>query len=300
MTHYTNTLSSAKRHNDPSGVRAAIVIPAHNEANVIRRCLASVLQSADKGEFAITVVCNGCTDDTAAIVRLYFPDVTVIETAVASKVHALNLADSGKKVYPRIYLDADLEITTSSLRSLIEPLQTNEFFISCGNMDVYTHSSSYVVQAFYSVWQHNRYLSSGKFGGVFAISEKGAERLGEFPNVTNDDEYVKQLFESHERAHVNSCVFQMSAPHTLSGLVKIRTRAIRGTVELQKLGYASRDSSAAGSLTEVVKKVLVQPSLWFPLPIYIAISMWVRVKVLLSGRYSNRAWERDESSRGPI
>jgi hypothetical protein len=300
MTYYLNTSSRAKRHNDSSGVRAAIVIPAHNEANVIRRCLESVLQSADKGEFAITVVCNGCNDDTAAIVRLYFPDVTVIETAIASKVHALNLADKGKKVYPRIYLDADLEITTSSLRSLIEPLQSNEFFTSCGNMDVYTHSSSYVVQAFYSVWQHNRYLSSGKFGGVFAISEEGAERLGEFPNVTNDDEYVKQQFKSHERAHVDSCVFQMSAPHTLSGLVKIRTRAIRGTVELQKLGYASRNSSAAGSLTEVVKKVLVQPSLWFPLVIYIAISTWVRVKVLLAGRYSNRTWERDESSRGLI
>ena len=297
MSYYLNTSSRAKCHNDSSGVRAAIVIPAHNEANVIRRCLASVLQSANQGEFAITVVCNGCTDDTAAIVRRYFPRVAVIETAVASKTHALNLADSGQKIYPRIYLDADLEVTTSSLRSLIEPLLNKEALVSCGKMYVYTQSSSYAVKAFYSIWQHNQYLSSGKFGGIFAISEKGVERLGAFPDVTNDDEYVKQLFESHERAHVDNCVFQMSAPHNLSGLVKIRTRAIRGTVELQKLGYASRNSSAAGSLTKVVKKVLVQPSLWFPLVIYIAISMWVRVKVLLVGKYSSRTWERDESSR---
>lgn len=298
MTHYLNMSSSPNHRNDLSAVRASIVIPAHNEASVIGRCLTSVLQSAYKGEFAITVVCNGCTDNTAAIVRQYFPEVTVIETAVASKIHALNLADSGNRIYPRIYLDADLEVTSSSLRSLIAPLLNSEFFVSCGNMHVYTNRSSYVVQAFYNIWQHNSYLSSGKFGGVFAISEKGAERLGEFPNVTNDDEYVKQLFKSHERAHVENCVFQMSAPHTLSGLVKIRTRAIRGTLELQKLGYASNDSLAAGSLVDIMKKMLGRPSLWLPLPIYIVISTWIRVKVLLTGQYNNRAWERDESSRG--
>ena len=80
--------------------------------------------------------------------------------------------------------------------------------------------------------------------------------------------------------------------------MKIRTRAIRGTMELQKLGYGDGGTSGVASLAEVVKQVVRRPSLWLQLSIYVAISTWVRAKVALAGKYSDRAWERDESSRG--
>ena len=48
----------------------SVIIPAHNEAKVIRRCLEGLLAGAPAGEEPeLIVVCNGCSDDTAAIAR---------------------------------------------------------------------------------------------------------------------------------------------------------------------------------------------------------------------------------------
>ncbi len=53
--------------------------PAHNEAAVIERCLGAILADAPPGTPEIIVVCNGCTDDTAARARKFGAGVTVIE-----------------------------------------------------------------------------------------------------------------------------------------------------------------------------------------------------------------------------
>ena len=45
----------------------SIVIAAYNEAAVIGRCLDALLSGAAPGEFDVTVVANGCTDDTAEV-----------------------------------------------------------------------------------------------------------------------------------------------------------------------------------------------------------------------------------------
>ena len=45
----------------------SIVIAAYNEAAVIGRCLDALLAGAAPGEFDVTVVANGCTDDTAEV-----------------------------------------------------------------------------------------------------------------------------------------------------------------------------------------------------------------------------------------
>jgi 1,2-diacylglycerol 3-beta-glucosyltransferase len=48
--------------------RLAIVIPAHNEAGVIRRCVESLqAQTFDRGLYEIVVIADNCTDDTAAV-----------------------------------------------------------------------------------------------------------------------------------------------------------------------------------------------------------------------------------------
>lgn len=45
----------------------SIVIAARNEAAVIGRCLDALLPGSPPGEFDVTVVTTGCTDDTARI-----------------------------------------------------------------------------------------------------------------------------------------------------------------------------------------------------------------------------------------
>ena len=47
----------------------SVAIPAHNEATVIRRLLDTLLHDTIAGEIEMAVVCNGCSDGTADIVR---------------------------------------------------------------------------------------------------------------------------------------------------------------------------------------------------------------------------------------
>lgn len=277
--------------------KASIVIPAHNEGRVIERCLRSIFGSAEPGEFEVIVACNGCTDETASIVKESFPMVRVLESEVASKVVALNQADKEAQHFPRIYLDADLSVTAQSLRSLIEPLERGEALASCGRMDIDDSRSNFPVRAFYRVWKQNTYFDGGKFGGLFAVSREGHSRISPFPRVTNDDEMVRRKFAPSDRAYVEDCSFTMVAPKTLEGLIKIRTRAIRGSVELDQLGYANSDGSTYLRAGKLLGRVIRRPATWIALPFYILISIYIRLNLPPKTPCVELVWERDDSSR---
>ena len=102
----------------------SVIVPAHNEASVVGRALDSLLHEAEPGEFDVIVVCNGCTDDTADTARTR-AGVRVVEIQTASKVAALNAGDEHAQGFPRIYLDADIELSTESLRLVRDALADN-------------------------------------------------------------------------------------------------------------------------------------------------------------------------------
>ena len=92
--------------------RASVVIPAYNEGAVIDRCLASIGQPFD---MTIVVAANGCTDDTVPRSRRH--GVQVVEVRQASKIAALNSGDKAAgATFPRIYLDADIELSPALWR----------------------------------------------------------------------------------------------------------------------------------------------------------------------------------------
>ena len=52
-----------------------VIIPAHNEAAVIARCLDTLLEPPRPDRLDVVVVANGCTDDTADRARAFGPPV---------------------------------------------------------------------------------------------------------------------------------------------------------------------------------------------------------------------------------
>ena len=77
-------------------------------------------------ELDVVVVCNGCTDGTANTARRFGSAVRVIETDVASKVHALNLGDQVARSFPRVYIDADVVITADAIRAIANRLEQGD------------------------------------------------------------------------------------------------------------------------------------------------------------------------------
>ena len=129
----------------------SVVIPAHNEADVIDRCLRRLDLDDATAEIDIIVVANGCTDDTADRARSH-AGVTVVETETGSKAHALRLGDDAARYWPRIYLDADVEVDISTLEALGRVLEEDGVEAACPRLDVQLDNSDWAVRAYYDTW----------------------------------------------------------------------------------------------------------------------------------------------------
>jgi glycosyltransferase involved in cell wall biosynthesis len=284
----------------------SVIIPAHNESGVIRRCLDSLLRHASKGEFEIIVVANGCTDDTAASARraaaLLDAPVSVIETSIPSKSNALNLGDSVARAFPRIYLDADIVLSSDAARRLATALQDQpgQPPAASARLVVDVAGASWPVRSFYRVWAMLPYTCLALGGGMYALSAAGRARFSRFPSVTADDAFVRGHFAPHERPCVADCTFTVTAPRTLRGLLKIKTRSRRGNLELQS---ALKDLPHAERFTNrsALQHLALRPARWVDLLVYSFVTSYVRVAAFYKhcrGRHAQ--WERDETSRQPL
>src|SRR5260370_21191863 len=99
-----------------------VVIPAHNEGRVIGRLLEQLINGAYPGEMDIIVVANGCADDTAEVAASFGPAVRVLTLPVACKHEALAAGDRAAAGFPRIYVDADVELRLHDVRALAAAL----------------------------------------------------------------------------------------------------------------------------------------------------------------------------------
>ena len=273
----------------------SVVIPAHNEEAVIERCLTSLQSGAHEGELDIIVVCNGCQDATADVVRAVAPNATVIEIAVASKVAALNAGDRSARYFPRFYVDADVELPLADLRRVAHVLAGDGILCAAPKPRFVLEDRSWAIRAFYDVWQEIPYLTEDMIGsGVYALSEQGRARFGEFPELTADDQFVQQLFDRSERKAVEGARFAVHPPRSLRGLLAVRTRAYRGKRQLALSGMARVEPPAPGAKSALSKAR--QPTQVPAVAVYAAVNI---VAKGLARRSSHRRWERDDSARGP-
>jgi glycosyltransferase involved in cell wall biosynthesis len=281
-------------------VAVSVVIPAHNEEEVIGRCLDALLSTSEPGELEIVVVCNGCTDRTADVAREYSAGVKVIETPVASKAAALNLGDSAVSGFPRFYVDADVTLPLQSVRRIAARLTNGEALAAAPAMDVDVRASSWTVQAYYRVWADLPYVREGMVGvGVYALSEDGRRRFDEFPDVIADDGYVRMLFSSAERVRVDDAPVRVHAPSRLEDLVRIKTRSRLGRYELRKrFPKLVAGERATKSYRTAMWAIVARPWLWPAATVYAIVVLQSRRRALKQlPSLEDYVWERDQSSR---
>ena len=275
----------------------SIVIPAHDEGLVIARTLEALITGALPGELDVVVVCNGCTDNTAAIARGFGTPVRVIETARPNKSHALNLGDLATRAFPRVYVDADVVVTLSTIRALAKRLHKGDVIAVAPRPHFDLTGCSWPVRAFYDIRCRLPSFNEGIGGsGVYALSEIARRRFGDFPNLVADDTYVRVQCKREERetlSSVNSIVF---APHTIKDLVAIEARADFGTFELGRL-YPELVANKGESNHKALVTLFKHPLLWPRLFIYWYVRVTARRKAKIRLQTKSFVWERDETSR---
>lgn len=278
---------------------ASIVIPAHNEEAVIGRCLRVMTANAKPGELEIIVVGNGCMDATCEIARGFSSDVRVIDSSEASKIAALNLGDRSANFFPRLYVDADVQLSVEAIRGTCQTLQREGIYAAAPRIAWDLSHSNRFVRAFYRVWRLQPYFEDGRLGsGVYAVNRRGHERLKHFPDVTADDEYVRRLFAPRERATDYEHCFVVTPPRKLTNLIKIKTRSRRGNRQLDQVSN-SKKQGRARELHRLFRRVLVRPQRWLDFVVYAGVVAATSLNASRTRNLSHATlWEKDWSSRG--
>ncbi len=272
----------------------SVVVPAHDEAGVIGRCLAFVADLGP-GEAEVVVVANGCTDRTAEVARTV-PGVQVVELAEGGKPGALNAGDAAVSSLPRVYLDADIVVDAATVRRLVAALEGPLPRVAAPRPRFELAGRPWAVRAFYRVYLKLPYVRRNLVGlGVYAVSAAGRARFEQFPALTADDLFTQRLFAPDERV-VTEDEFTIQTPRTLAALVAVRTRVAYGNSELagaygddEQFGESTGDTVRA--LADLVRAT---PSLAPSAAVYVAVVAAARRRA--RGR-SAAAWQRDVTTR---
>jgi hypothetical protein len=273
---------------------ASVVVPAHNEARGLRANLVKLLVGLPQGALDVVVVCNGCTDDTAAVARSV-PGVRVIEIPEASKARAVAVGNRATGVFPRFHLDADVTLGGSDVIRMIDALREDGVLAVAPERVVPMDGVSWPVRAFYRVWQALPQVRDGLFGrGVVALSAEGQARVDALPSLMSDDLAISEAFSPHERRVVSRAAVVVRPPRTVADLVRRRTRVATGNAQYDDAG-ASRTST---SLLTLAALGLRDPRAALCLPVFLGITLrarWGARKAVRAADFTT--WLRDESSR---
>ncbi|MGW1777333.1 glycosyltransferase [Streptomyces sp. NPDC002104] len=287
----------------------SIVIPAHNEGRVIGRLLDALLSEPSAAPAAgpdIVVVCNGCTDDTAAVAAARGPRVRVVEIPTPSKHTALRAGDEHAQGFPRLYVDADVVVGAADVRALADTLAASPALLAAApGRDIPLTGCAWPVRAYYRVWQLLPAVREGLFGrGVIAVSETGHARLAALPPLMADDLAASLAFAPGERRVVESARVVVLPPRTWGDLIKRRVRAATSSAELERFQAATASAAAqappsartgTGDLRALLR---AQPRLLPGVLVFVVAALVARRgsrKAIRSGDFST--WLRDESSR---
>lgn len=275
----------------------SIIIPAHNEASVVARTLSSILANELDRPVQIVVVANGCTDDTATVVRGFGDKVELVETPVGSKVHALNLGDRVAKYDLRAYLDADIELSQGTLQAVVDAFKDPTVRLAMPRAKHVYRGKNPFLAGYYAVWRSMPYVRRGAMGGGFyCIDKELRSRFREFPTLTADDKFIRNLAKPHERRVVETCHATVTMPQTLRDLLKVKTRWTYGNMELA----ASRPDLNVNDQKKhegAMLHLLLRPWLWLHVPLFLFVYAYAQIVARKRLAARQAVWDRDSSTR---
>jgi glycosyltransferase involved in cell wall biosynthesis len=276
---------------------ASVVIPAHDEEASIGRTLRALRQGVAADDLDVVVVCNGCSDATAERAREADPRARVIEVPQPSKNEAVRVGNAATDVFPRVHLDADIELSGRDVLALLAPLEAGNALATAPRREVPRAGCSRWVRWYYDVWEALPNVDAGLFGrGVVALSREGQARVEALDQMLNDDLGMSDAFAAGERQVVTDAVAVVRPPRTVRDLVRRRIRVATGNTQAGRLGV--RRPGSRTRVRTLLGLAVTRPGVAARLPVFLGV--WL--VAALGARRAVRAgdfqtWQRDESSR---
>ena len=284
----------------------SVLIPAHDEARVIARTLTPLRNLSV--QVTVLVVCNGCSDDTAARARAALPNARVVELSVGGKAGAINHGLRHLPMGPVIVMDADLDVTPTVLQALAAALEEPGIRVVSPAATVNLDGADRWVRAYYRVFEQHFYLAEGVGGsGVYGLSQVARDELGQLPPVLSDDDYVRHFFPLAVQRRVTTDRYGdpvrvvVRPPRRAAELIRSEARWRAGDVAVRfgtvhgRRRLSDRVRHSATHLARLRRDARVG---WPAIGCYLLIKVAGRATHLLD-RVRGRAhfWHRDASSR---
>lgn len=265
---------------------------------MIGRLLGKLVASASPDELEILVIANGCTDDTADVAASFGPTIRVLSIPSASKREALLLGNREARGFPRIYVDADVELRTEDVSALTEALHRSGALAAAPELVLDFTGSSWPIRWYYDIWTRLPEVRRGLFGrGVVAISEAGYARMAKLPPLLADDLIASLSFSPTERIVAEGAQVIVRPPLKFADLLRVRTRAATGVAQVERTEGAP-SSTARTRLPDLLAIVRDRPRMTPRVALFVAVAVLARLRASQAVRHGDYStWLRDESSR---
>ncbi len=282
---------------DRARVMGSIVIPAHDEESSIGATLRRLAPLV--GQHEIVVVCNGCTDRTAEVVRSTAPWAALVELPEPGKSAALDAGDAAVSGFPRVYLDADVHVDATSVQHLIDTVASGKVVAAAATPVSDCSRSSLLVRSHYALRTQLLTNQVGLAGtGAMAVTAAGRARFTRWPAMIADDYFLDGQFDDVEKTRVASAPVVVVAPRTLRECVSRRARVTEGNARI--LGAGLRGPHRQAGLGSMAAAVRARPVLAVHVPAHLGITLAARGLVRWRRwRGTAAVWYRDDS-RSPV
>lgn len=215
-----------------------IIVPLRNEAAMLPATVPKLL-AATKGDSArIVWVCNGCSDDSAALIRrLGGPAAEVIELARPGKTAALQAGDEALgTLFPRLYLDADTWLHPGDPARLVQPILSGAADLVAPRLRFDTAGASVLSARIGACWMSLPHARTAAFSNAIGLSAEARALWDRWPEITGDDIFVSAKVPAHRKLIIPEAMATISMPKTFAGWVRMRARWLKGEAELARLG----------------------------------------------------------------
>ncbi|MEY2882784.1 MAG: hypothetical protein RL490_508, partial [Pseudomonadota bacterium] len=211
-----------------------IIVPVRNEAALLPLTVPRLLAATAADMVRIIWVCNGCTDNSAAIIRhIAGPHGEVIELPRPGKIGALQAGDTALgALFPRFYMDADSWIRPGDMAPLVQALQSVDTELVAPALNYDVSQSSWLSARIAACWLALPHGRSIAFSMLLGLTAAGRARWDEWPDVTGDDSFVAATIPSTRRRRIAGALATSPAPADFAGWVRMRARWRRGEAEL--------------------------------------------------------------------